>query len=139
MILKLIYWKVNLINVFFFFLILFLASDPSWKNVRVMIVNENEKVDLSGIRYCSFLDTNIISSQYGIVSYDSSLQLPSSITLTVFRNCILFPHCYIYQNTLVENAIILENSIIMGCGRICCQGTFLWFYINVCRTCIIWK
>ena len=90
-----------------------------------MIVNENEKVDLSGIRYCSFLDTNIISSQYGIVPYDSSLHLPSSITLTVFRNCILFPHSYIYQNTLVENAIILENSIIMGCGRICCQGTFL--------------
>ena len=38
-----------------------------------MIVNENEKVDLSGIRYCSFLDTNIISSQYGIVLYDSLL------------------------------------------------------------------
>ena len=89
-----------------------------------MIVDENERVDLTGIRYCSFLDTNIISSQCGIVSYNSSVELPSSITLTVFRNCILFPHCYIYQNTLIENAIILENSIIMGCGRICCQGTF---------------
>ena len=98
------------------------SSDPSWKNVRVMIVDGKERIDLTTIRCCSFLETNVISSQCGIVSYDPDLQLPSGITLSVFRNCIIFPDCYLYQNTLIENAVILENSIIMGCGRISCQA-----------------
>lgn len=87
----------------------------------MVVDKEDSVVDLSGYRCCTFIDTNVISSQCGVVSYGSTIQLPSSVTFSVFKNCILFPDCYIYQNTLIENAVILESSIIMGCGRICCQ------------------
>lgn len=106
---------------FSFSTFLVIASDPLWRNVHVVVDKEDSVVDLSAYRCCTFIDSNVISSQRGVVSYDSIIQLPSSVTFSVFKNCILFPDCYIYQNTFIENAVILENSIIMGCGRICCQ------------------
>ena len=48
-----------------------------------MIVNENEKVDLSGIRYCSFLDTNIISSQY--VKYQEAAVPPTDYEVERYK------------------------------------------------------
>lgn len=100
------------------------ASDNSWSNVLVMTTEEEAKTNLSSFINCLFIGENVISSQEGEVHFGDDICLPSCVSTTTFKNCVLFPNCFFSNNTLVENCIFLSGSVCMSNGRITCKGRF---------------
>ena len=100
------------------------ASDNSWSTVLVMTTEEEAKTNLSSFINCLFIGENVISSQEGEVHFGDDICLPSCVSTTTFKNCVLFPNCFFSNNTLVENCIFLSGSVCMSNGRITCKGRF---------------
>ena len=100
------------------------ASDNSWSIVLVMTTEEEAKTNLSSFINCLFIGENVISSQEGEVHFGDDICLPSCVSTTTFKNCVLFPNCFFSNNTLVENCIFLSGSVCMSNGRITCKGRF---------------
>ena len=100
------------------------ASGNSWSNVLVMTTEEEAKTNLSSFINCLFIGENVISSQEGEVHFGDDICLPSCVSTTTFKNCVLFPNCFFSNNTLVENCIFLSGSVCMSNGRITCKGRF---------------
>ena len=100
------------------------ASDNSWSNVLVMTTEEEAKTNLSSFINCLFIGENVISSQEGEVHFGDDICLPSCVSTTTFKNCVLFPNCFFSNNTLVENCIFLSGSVCKSNGRITCKGRF---------------